>query len=97
MAWHRYVLSGSLCFAMGLGVPFLYPHPYVSGPHKMHPHTVHLALGALLIPCTTWRTGASPLPLPHLPHRYVFIGVEQLGANLLADYFVGRLGTIVPS
>ena len=26
-------------------------------------------LGALLTPCTMWRTGTSPLPLPHLPHR----------------------------
>ena len=34
-----------------------------------HSHAVHLPLGALLIRCTVCGTGASPLPLPHLPHR----------------------------
>ena len=38
----------------------------------VHRHTVHLPLGALLIWCTMCGTGrtTSPLPLPHLPHRY---------------------------
>ena len=36
----------------------------------MHAHAVPLALGPLLVPCTPCvATGASPLPLPHLPHR----------------------------
>ena len=30
------------------------------GPHMVHPHTVHLALGALLSPCTMRGTGGGP-------------------------------------
>ena len=38
----------------------------------VHSRTVHLPLCALLIRCTLCgRTGTSPLPLPHLPHRYL--------------------------
>ena len=51
----KYSLSAVLCLALGVFVPFLYPHPYV------------------------------------------FIGVEQLAANIIADTFVAKLGTIEPS
>ena len=30
-----------------------------AGPHVVHPHAVHLPLGALLSPCTMWGTGTT--------------------------------------
>ena len=31
------------------------------------------------------------------PHPYVFLGVEQLAANVLADMVVAKVGVIEPS
>ena len=46
------------------GVPTLAIAQFLSGPHMVHPHTVHLPLGALLITCTIYGTDSLA---PHLP------------------------------
>ena len=45
--------------------------------------------------CLCWSFG---LFVPFVyPHPYIFIAVEQLGANIVADMLVARLGHIEPS
>ena len=50
-----------MCVVQLLPIYFYSPSkifaPYVTGPHMVHSHTVHLPFGALLIPCTMCGTG----------------------------------------
>ena len=70
--YHMYAADYSMC-----GTPTATTWLYIAissyaGPHMVHCHTVHLALGALLMTCTMCGTGdllpARRLELPRVPH-----------------------------
>ena len=54
------------------------------GPHKMHAHTVHLALSALLIPCTMCGTGTYDSRNDARGQAVVDAGPPQDARSLLA-------------